>query len=131
MVFSAFFANILISDIRWHPRFNMCHVLWITIFRPMTVIYNSILLTLRLISILTRLHKFGCVIIRDRYTSLKPINTIKFNAIQPFGGFQVGHAYRGHFGCAHGSKMSHQKKQVFWLRNHLDTLQIFFQLLTM
>ena len=45
----------------------------------MTVIYNRILLTLRLISILTGLHKLGCAIIRDRYTSLKPINIIKFN----------------------------------------------------
>ena len=79
----------------------------------MTVIYNSILLTLRLISILTRLHKFGCVIIRDRYTSLKPINTIKFNATQPFGGFQVGHAYRGTLGVRMAQKCHIKKSRFF------------------
>ena len=65
----------------------------------MAVIYNSILVTLRLISILTGLHKLVCAIIRDRYTSLKQIFIIKFNDTFILSASYARHKVRfGHFG---------------------------------
>ena len=65
----------------------------------MSVIYTCILLTLRLISIFTGMHKLGCAIIRDRYTSLKPINIIKYNVTFIGSASYARHQVRfGHFG---------------------------------